>query len=441
MITQARQVSSEALRRRTGLWVLGIGFFGLLFDGYDLVVYGTVVSTLIRDPEWALTPAQAGAIGSYALFGMMAGAIIAGAIGDWIGRRRLLLAAFAWFSVGMGFTALAPSVTVFGIGRFLTGIGIGALVAAAGAVVAEFAPPGKRNLYNAIVFAGYPAGGVVASLCALTVLEPLGFRALFWIGAIPLVTLFPVAYFKLPESPLWLFSRGRTDEAKAVSLRTGVPLPSSEVTPKEKSESGARRGFAGIFSGKIAIATILIGLMSAGGLLLTYALNTWLPELMVRNGFETKSSLALLLLLNLGAIVGSLFASRFADRFGAKIVIVTTFALAALSIAVLTLSLPLGVLFIFVAIGGLGTIGTQVLIYGFVSNYYQTETRAAGVAWAAGFGRLGGIAGPLLGGLLLSAGLDISWIFMTFALVAVGGAIVTALVPRSRAKNDVYSIS
>ncbi len=89
-------------------------------------------------------------------------------------------------------------------------------------------------------------------------------------------------------------------------------------------------------------------------------------------------------------------------------------------------------LLVFVAIAGLGTIGTQVLIYGFVSNYYPTSTRAAGVAWAAGFGRLGGIAGPLVGGLLLAAALDLKWIFLTFALIAVVGAVVTALVPRSR---------
>ena len=68
----------------------------------------------------------------------------------------------------------------------------------------------------------------------------------------------------------------------------------------------------------IALATILIGFMSAGGLMLTYALNTWLPELMGRAGFSVKGSLSFLLVLNGGAIFGSLFASRFADRFGPK---------------------------------------------------------------------------------------------------------------------------
>jgi AAHS family benzoate transporter-like MFS transporter len=110
-------------------------------------------------------------------------------------------------------------------------------------------------------------------------------------------------------------------------------------------------------------------------------------------------------------------------------VIVTTFTLAALSIAVLTFTLPLTVLLFFVAIAGLGTIGTQVLIYGFVSNYYETSSRTAGVAWAAGFGRLGGIAGPLVGGFLLAAGLDVTWIFLTFAFVALAGALITVLVP------------
>ena len=415
-------------------WVVGICFFGLVFDGYDLVVYGTVVSTLLRDPEWALTPAQAGAIGSYALFGMMVGALAAGAVGDFIGRRRLLLVSIAWFSVGMGLTAMAPSVTLFGAGRFFTGIGIGALVAGAGATVAEFAPPGKRNLYNAIVFAGYPAGGVLASVVALVVLEPFGFRVLFWIGALPLVTLLPLALVKLPESPAWLLSRGRLEEARAVSERTGVPLPDGEGAPVAATKR-SRGGLLGLFTGKYAIATILIGFMSAGGLMLTYALNTWLPELMGRAGFSVKGSLSFLLVLNGGAIIGSLFASRFADRFGAKLVIVTTFTLAAVSIAVLTLTLPLPVLFVFVAIAGLGTIGTQVLIYGFVSNYYETSSgppawpgRPGSAAWGVSRVRSsGGSCSPRR--------IDIRWIFLTFALVALVGAIITALVPAAHRRR------
>ena len=116
-------------------------------------------------------------------------------------------------------------------------------------------------------------------------------------------------------------------------------------------------------------------------------------------------------MLNGGAVLGALIGSRFADRFGPKPVVASCFLIGAVSIALLTLSLPLGLLLLFVAIVGLGTSGTQTLIYGFVANYFRTNVRGAGVAWCAGFGRLGGVGGPLLGGLLVAAGLALNSIF------------------------------
>ena len=137
------------------------------------------------------------------------------------------------------------------------------------------------------------------------------------------------------------------------------------------------------------------------GLVLVYALNTWLPELMKRAGFSTQGSLAFLLVLNGGAVVGALIGSRIADRLGPKPVVAGSFLIGGVAIALLTLSLPIGLL-LFVTIVGLGTSGTQTLIYGFVANYFRTNVRRAAVAWCAGFGRLGGVGGPLLGGLLVA---------------------------------------
>jgi AAHS family benzoate transporter-like MFS transporter len=98
--------------------------------------------------------------------------------------------------------------------------------------------------------------------------------------------------------------------------------------------------------------------MSATGLMLVYSLNTWLPELMLRAGFNAKGSLSFLLVLNGGAVIGALMGSRVADRFGPKMVVAACFAIGALAIAALTLSLPLALLAI-VAIVGLGTSGTR----------------------------------------------------------------------------------
>ncbi|MFJ2317518.1 MFS transporter [Glutamicibacter sp. NPDC087661] len=414
-------------------WVVVIAAIALIFDGYDLVVFGTIVSTLLADPSQLgqLDEAAAGLLGSYALLGVMVGALSTGAIGDYIGRRKAMITGIIWFSVGMGLTALASETLWFGILRFLTGMGVGAIVATAGAVVAEFAPKNSRNYYNAIVYSGVPAGGVLASLLAMVLSDVIGWRGLFLIGALPLLFLLPMAWFKLPESPQWLLSRGRVAEAREVAARTGMllELPSDADAGQLKAE---RVGFAALATRRYALPTALLGMMSFAGLLLTYGLNTWMPEIMQQAGYGKSHSLLFLLVLNLAAVFGGLLASVAADRVGPKQVVALTFFLAALAMVLLTLKLPLGLLLSLVAVAGVGTIGTQVLIYGFVSNYYHSAARGAGVAWCAGFGRLGGIFGPLLGGVLLSAGVSPGTAFYVFAAVAIVGTLVTTCVPMTR---------
>jgi AAHS family benzoate transporter-like MFS transporter len=262
--------TTEERRRRSILWVVALSTAALVFDGYDLVVYGTIVPTLLGDPSQLgpLSPAQAGTLGSYALIGVLVGALAAGAVGDRIGRRRIMLVNLAWFSIGMAATALAPTVGTFALFRFLTGIGVGALVATVGALVAEFAPAEQRNRLNAVVYSGIPAGGVLASLVALTAGDAVGWRGLLWIGALPLVTLLPLALVRLPESPRWLAARSRLAEAAAVSARTGVSLEAAPAAPATAS-APVRFGFAALARRPLALPTLLLGTMSFAGLLLT----------------------------------------------------------------------------------------------------------------------------------------------------------------------------
>ena len=288
----------------------------------------------------ALDAATAGTLGSYALIGVLIGALTCGSIGDYVGRRRIILVGIAWFSIGMFVTSLATSIFAFGALRLITGIGLGAILATAGATIAEFAPAGRRNFYNAVVYSGIPAGGVLAALLGMILLEPLGWRGLFMIGATP-----------------------------------------------------AKTGFGAVFSSQFRVGALLLGFMSFSGLLLTYGLNTWLPKIMEGYGYGKTYSLAFLLVL-------------------------------------MTFHFPLPVLFMFIAVAG---VGTQVLIYGFTSNYFTTNARAAGVAWCSGFGRLGGIFGPLIGGWLVAAGLGGATAFYIFGGVALFGALVTMLVPRQKA--------
>lgn len=126
--TETSDPRRAARRRRTVGWVIGLSTLGLLFDGYDLVVYGAVVPILLRDPSQLgeVSPAAAGALGSYAMIGVLVGALLAGSVGDIVGRRTVMLTAYTWFAIGMGLTGFATTTTMFGLLRFLTGLGVGA---------------------------------------------------------------------------------------------------------------------------------------------------------------------------------------------------------------------------------------------------------------------------------------------------------------------------
>ncbi|WP_312979637.1 aromatic acid/H+ symport family MFS transporter [Corynebacterium sp.] len=426
--------------RRTVLLIVTVVTTAILFDGYDLVVYGAVLPQLLSDPTQIgeISAQTGGLLGSYALIGVLIGSLGAGAIGDRVGRRRVMLVAAVWFSLGMGLTAMTQSITSFGVLRFLTGIGVGMIVATGGAIVAEFAPADRRNLFNAITYSGIPAGGFMASVLAMVFLSDIGWRGMFFIGAAPLLFLVPMIWFWLPESPRWLSLVGRQNQAERLCEQYGLPPEqfaqenvakrSSATTVKELPE---KRGFAALFSRRYIAGTTLIGLMSFIGLLLTYGLNTWLPEIMRGQGEDADGSLGFLLVLNGGAIGGVLIASVFADRVGPKRIVATTFLIAAMSLLLIPLGMPVGLLYIFVALAGVGAIGTQVLVYGFSANYYGTEARAAGVAWCAGFGRLGGILGPIIGGTIVGLNLGAEAAFYIFSGFAALGCVFTSMIPKA----------
>ena len=121
-------------------------------------------------------------LGSYAMIGMMLGALVAGTLGDLVGRRKVMIVSIAWFSIGMAVSAMTESVTAFGIWRFITGLGVGALAGTTGAMAAEFAPPGKKNLATAFCYAGIPLGSLLSALLAIFLLPIIGWRAVSLYG-------------------------------------------------------------------------------------------------------------------------------------------------------------------------------------------------------------------------------------------------------------------
>ncbi|MDX2732053.1 MULTISPECIES: MFS transporter [unclassified Streptomyces] len=410
--------------------VMALCWLAVFFDGMDVNIYGAVMPHLLDDSSLGFTASTAGTVGSWTTFGMLIGALTAGTLTDWLGRRPVVVWSVSLFSVGSALCALAPSVTVFGAGRFLAGLGLGGLMPIALAVVTEFAPPRRAALSIGLMMTSYHAGGMVATGLGLALAPDFGWRAVFWAGVLPALIAVPLVLKWLPESPGVLLAKGRTSDAQAVAARYGLPSPTTAEAP----EAGARGRFAAVaslFAPGSRIATPLLWVASFAGLLLVYGVSTWLPQLMRASGYSLSSSVTFLMIINAGGIVGMLVAGRAADRFGAVRISAIWFVLTACGTFLLRAHLPLGVAYTVVFITGIWLFSAQAMVYSATSTVYAPAQRATGLGWVTGIGRTGAVVGPWLGGAVVEGG-DAGLGFTTFAAAAVLGAAAICLVPLAR---------
>lgn len=418
-------MTEPGVRQRSGTLVAVICCCAVVFDGYDLSVFATAIPSLLDYEPWGLDAARAGVIASYAFMGMLVGTLICGFATDLLGRRKMLMVNMIWFSVFMGGCALAPNPELFGLCRFLSGIGLGGLLPTALALTVEFAPRARRNLFNAVVSSGFSVGAIGASLLGLVLLEPFGFRPMFAVGVLPLIVLVPVAYFLLPESVDFLTSRGRLDEAAATARRYGLAQPTVARADAEMSaglRDLARRPLLGM--------VIVFACTTFIGQLFIYGLSTWLPQLMRSAGYSLGSALSFLATMSIGAIVGATVMSWFADRLGPRRVALCGFGIGVVALVTMSVSPPSFVLYLAVALAGVGANGTSVILNGFIATWFPAANRASALGTIMTVARLGGITGPITGGLIVAAGVPVQWSFYVFVIPAAIGIALVFLLPR-----------
>ncbi|MFB9506768.1 MFS transporter [Streptomyces aurantiacus] len=411
---------------RMAVLVLGLCWLAVLFDGLDMFIYGSVLPHMLAEKSLGITPDRAGDLGSYATFGMLIGALTAGTIADRVGRKKLMVACVTLFSLASALCAVSGSVAAFGLGRTLAGVGLGGLLPTAISMVSDYAPRGRAALTIGMLMTAHHAGGILSAYVALWIVEPLGWRAAFWVCVVPLLFVPALAKF-LPESLSFLVAKGRTEEARVLAGRFGTELPAAaenaagKVTGK-KAAGERWNALVGLFRGGEWAQTLLYWLASFGGLLLVYGVATWLPTLMRGEGYELGSALTFVVLFNLGGIVGMLLAGRAADRFGAPRISSVWFALTAVGVFLLSVHMPLAVTFTVVFLTGVFLNSAQVMIYATVSIRSTPENRATAVGWTSGMGRFGAVFGPWLGGQLLAAG-NGDWGFTAFALAGLSSMV------------------
>ncbi|BDH55761.1 MFS transporter [Tsukamurella sp. PLM1] len=253
------------------------------------------------------------------------------------------------------------------------------------------------------------------------------------------LVIVPLMWFHLPESVSWLVSKNRMDEARAVSQRYAVDFDAivAELQEQRDLAQGAESagGYRAVVSQRYWLATVMFIAASMLINIVIYGLNTWLPEIMRSAGYSLGSALQFMLVMQIGTLIGLVGWSALADRFTPRRVIAPAYFLGFLALVVMSFNLPTGLLMLTIGIAGIGTVGANVMTYGFIGAFYPVALRGTALGVAIGLGRFGSILGPMLGAWVLNADLGTKWSFASFAIPTLVLVVVTLLIPKSPAEK------
>ncbi|MFJ8861788.1 MFS transporter [Streptomyces sp. NPDC102451] len=375
---------TPATAARTGPAV-ALGLVILCIEGYDLFILGAVGPSLLSHPDWDVTKSTLGLLGSLTALGMPLGSIAAGWAGDLYGRRLPMVISLAWLSVSMLLSAVAPDLTLFAATRFLTGMGIGALIPLVTAYVSEAATPARHSLQVGTATTGLAIGGILTGVVGRTLLPEWDFRTLFLFGAIPLA-LIPVVWRLVPAVVRDRTARAPLDEAEADTAAEAIP------SAGEPHDSANR--LRQLLAPQYRRSTLLFWAATFAGLVIVYGASTWLPTLMVDSGYDLGSSLEFSIAFNVGAVIGTIGAALVADRGLLKAATIVSFLLAAVAMITLSTPQPRPLLLVASAVAGFGALGTQALVNIYVAHAHPARLRGTALGFSLGVGRVGAIAGP-----------------------------------------------
>ena len=442
MTTDATPVSGDSFVARTidqgrfgpqQLLIVGLCLFFNMLDGFDITAMAVVASDVAAELE--LTPERLGWIFSFALAGMMMGAMLLAPVSDVIGRRTLIILSVALVGVSILLTANASTLAEFIVLRFISGLGAGAMLACQATLAAEYSPERYRAAAVAVVTSGYPLGAMLTSVVAGLILPEHGWRGMFWFGGGLTLVMALVAYALIPESIKYLFERrpaNALDRVNKILTRIGEPTI-AEMPAPALSEGEPSRGVIGNMLRLLGPEHRRTTLILWSAFFLCFStldcLMSWSPKLMDDSGYEPAIGRQAFFLFNLGGVIGIYLISFLSTRFRLTNVIFVLAAASAVGMAVFAYApRELGLLLSLILLIGILQQGGFTGLYATAAKIYPTTIRSTGIGWAIGLGRSGAVAGPAVAGYLIAAGFDMSANFLVFAVpMAIGGFIAYLL--------------
>jgi len=405
---------------RFQLLVIALCALMVMIDGFDTQVIGMVAPAIAA--AWHVAPAAFGPVFGVGLFGGLIGVVTLGSAGDRFGRKPVLVAAILVFATVSLLTPLTTSLPELMAVRFVAGFGLGGALPGLIAITSEYSPRAARANVTALMYCGFPLGSVLAGVVSAQMVPHLGWSSVFYVGSLVPLALLPVFVWVVPESVRFLAVRGDHARVAKVLARMGCNAiwnGKLAQAPPERRSPVAR-----LFTDGRAIATAVLWTALFLSLLLTVFLVSWLPLVARAAGIDIRSSVLAVSALNLGGIVGCYVIGRLRNHFGPVKPIALAYGLGAVGIALLGQVGHSGLwLLVAALVAGLLTVGAQMCTIGLSATLYDTSLRATGIGWALGSGRVGAVVGPLLGGVLIAAGLSPQALFLVAGLVSLAAAL------------------
>lgn len=413
--------------------LLVMGGLGFTFEAMDAAIVAFILP-VIRT-QWGLTSFQTGLLASSTYIGFLIGALMAGLLGDRFGRRVIMMWALSIFCAMSLANAFVHDWHTFFLFRSLSGIGMGAEGAIIAPFLAEFVSNRYRGSFTGALAGFFSFGFVLAAVIGYFVV-PLGenaWRYALALTALPVITL--LWWRKsLFESPRWLVSRGRHEEAEAIVshiekqvMRTVPVLPSVEEIhsqPIPINHNGMFSTLKILWSGSLAKTTAMIWCLWLSITFCSYAFFTWIPGLLVQQGMTISKSFSFSILIYVAQIPGYYSAAWFNEKIGRKNTIVSYLFLACAAALLLAFARDNTSIILASILLSFAMNGVNAGQYAYTPEVFPTEVRATGMGAASAFGRIGAIASPVLVGYLYPM-FGFSGVFaMTTGMLLMGALVV-----------------
>jgi MFS transporter, AAHS family, vanillate permease len=405
---------------------LGLCLLLNALDGFDVLAISFASPGIAQ--EWGVDRAALGIVLSMEIIGMALGSFTLGAVADRIGRRPTVLACVVIVTAGMFLAGTAHGVESLSAYRFLTGIGIGGMLAAINAVAAEFANNRRRNMAVTLFAAGYPLGAISGGIIATQLLVDGSWRSVFTFGGIVTAACIPLVWWLMPESVSYLVESQPAnalarvnDTLRRLGHRAVAALPPLATRARKSS-------WLELFSPQLVRTTVLLTIAYFAHIMTFYYMLKWIPKIVVDMGYVAASAGGVLVWAKVGGASGALVFSALTQRVGLRRLVIGALALTAVMVVLFGRSRPeLAQLSLVAACTGFFCNAGIVGLYAMFAQSFPTKIRASGTGFVIGVGRAGAALGPIAAGFLFKAGVTLPTVSAIMAMGALIAAVAIVL--------------